>query len=319
MLTMPFEKAIEGFVVAKQAEGRSPRTTDWYRYNLDIFLAWLQAHKRPPLLHQVRADDVRAFLSEQRDEVELNAHHPFKRAAKGNLAPNSILGRYSSLASLFHWAEQEGLLEANPVANVKRPKVPHCVLPVFSQDDTQRLLKACDTMPESSRLRDRAILLFLLDTGVRCREMLDLTQDNLKMEENRALVMGKGAKQRYVFFGKLTRQALWRYLSLGRPEALPGAKGVFLNHDGTPLKERRLRSILDKLGEVAEVPDVHPHKFRHTAAVQFLRNGGNVLALQKMLGHATLEMVRRYVELSQEDLAAAHKSASPADRWGLTG
>jgi site-specific recombinase XerD len=271
------------------------------------------------MLDEIRAEDVREFLAEQRTEIDLNVGHPTKPATRGLLSPNSVLGRYSSISVLFHWADREGLLRVNPVANVKRPRIPHKVLPVFSQDEIRRLLAACEELPENSRLRDRAIVLFLLDTGVRCRELLDLMLADVKLEENRALVMGKGAKQRYVFFGKITRQALWRYVSLGRAEPMPGVEVVLLNQDGTPLQERRMRFMLDRLGEIAEVPDVHPHKFRHTAAVQFLRNGGNVFVLQKMLGHTTLEMVRRYVELSQEDLAAAHKSASPADRWGLSG
>ncbi len=319
MLKISLEKAIEGFAVAKQAEGRSSNTTEWYTYNLRVFQKWLIARERSTVLSEIRADDVREFLASQRQEVELNVGHPTKEASRGLLSPNSILGRFSSISALFHWADQEGLLQANPIANVRRPRVPQKVVPTFTQDETKRLLAACEKLPEDSSLRDRAIVLFLLDTGVRCHELLDLKLADLQLEEHRALVMGKGAKQRYVFFGKLARQALWRYLSLGRAEPMPGVEVVFINQDGTRLKERRLRFMLDRLGEIGQVPDVHPHKFRHTAAVQFLRNGGNVFALQKMLGHTTLEMVRRYVELSQEDLAVAHKSASPADRWGLSG
>ena len=83
------------------------------------------------------------------------------------------------------------------------------------------------------------------------------------------------------------------------------------------MQARRFAFILTNIGRKASVGDVHPHRFRHTAAVQFLRNGGDLFSLQKMLGHTTLEMVRYYVELSQEDVKKVHKTASPADNWGL--
>jgi integrase/recombinase XerD len=81
--------------------------------------------------------------------------------------------------------------------------------------------------------------------------------------------------------------------------------------------EGRLAFLLKRLGSRGNVDDVHPHRFRRTAAIQFLRNGGNLFALQKMLGHETLDMVRRYVELADSDLEEAHKTASPVDNWNL--
>jgi integrase/recombinase XerD len=83
------------------------------------------------------------------------------------------------------------------------------------------------------------------------------------------------------------------------------------------MKYRRLARTLEALGRRADVDDVHPHRFRHTAAVEFLRNDGNVFALQMMLGHSTLEMVKHYVELLQQDVQRVHKTASPADNWKL--
>ena len=92
---------------------------------------------------------------------------------------------------------------------------------------------------------------------------------------------------------------------------------VFFNYDGMPMKPRMVAEFIHKVARKAGVTNAHPHRLRHTAAVQFLRNGGNVFALQKMLGHSTLDMVRYYVELSQEDVKKVHKTASPADNWGL--
>ena len=96
-----------------------------------------------------------------------------------------------------------------------------------------------------------------------------------------------------------------------------GNDNLFLTYEGKPLKNRRVAHILSNLGERAEVASVHAHRFRRTAAVQFIRNGGNIFALQKLLGHESLEMVRRYVELASKDVEDAFRNSSPVDRWNL--
>jgi site-specific recombinase XerD len=172
-------------------------------------------------------------------------------------------------------------------------------------------------LPDASCLRATAILLVLLDTGIRLGELLNMRLPDLDLEQSRAKIFGKGAKERYVFLGKSTRRALWRYVSLARAEPILGADNVFLSEDGRPITNRYLAHILEKVSKAAGVQKVHPHRFRRTAAIQFLRNGGNIFALQKLLGHETLDMVRHYVNLASDDVAAAHQQASPVDGWRL--
>jgi len=176
---------------------------------------------------------------------------------------------------------------------------------------------ARNQLPEATAIREKALLLFLLDTGARISEALNLKMTNLHLEEGRALVTGKGAKERYVFIGKATKRALWRYISLSRPEPAPNVDRVFLTFQGRPLPYRRATFELQRLAKKSGIENVHPHRFRRTAAIQFLRNNGSLFALQKMLGHETLDMVRRYVELASDDVEQAHKTASPVDNWNL--
>ncbi len=165
--------------------------------------------------------------------------------------------------------------------------------------------------------RDKAILLFLLDTGCRVSEVSDCKRGDVDFATGRVKVCGKGVKERFVYLGQVARKVVWRYVNGHRPEPLPNQDYLFLSHDGHKMKRSGLASLLKRLGRLAGVENVHPHRFRHTAAVEFLRNGGDIFTLQRMLGHSSLEMVRQYLALVDEDLATAHRRASPADNWGL--
>ena len=118
----------------------------------------------------------------------------------------------------------------------------------------------------------------------------------------------KKSRERYIPLGKRTRNALWLYLSGEYPEPAHRLFGL------TPAS---VRQLLYRIGSAAQVTDCHPHRFRHTFAIEYLRNGGDVFTLQRILGHSTLEMVNYYLKLVQTDLEEAHKRASPADRWEL--
>ena len=127
---------------------------------------------------------------------------------------------------------------------------------------------------------------------------------------------GKGWKERKVPMGGALRKALWQYSS-HRPESLGGSKAFFLTEQGWPLTSDRVRKILNHYAKMAKVENVHPHRFRHTFALHFLRNGGDPLTLRMLMGHTTLEMVNRYVKLAAVDLQSVHAKASPADHLRL--
>ncbi len=312
------EQAIKGFRLYNEAAGRSKKTYLWYDKNLNFFQNWLEKQiKHKPYLSEITTESLRSYLTLLRSEAEQSELHPELLPKKRIRSLRTVRGYYASLSAFFNWAVREDLIAQSPMKNIARPKVPRYIPDPFSEQEIRALLTACKSMTDRSSLRMMAMLLFLLDSGTRVGEMLKLKLADLNLEQGRAKVMGKGAKERYVYFGKATKRILWRYISLARPEPMPNVENLFLTFDGRPIAQRQFSHMLSKLGEAAGVNKVHPHRFRRTAAVQFLRNGGNIFALQKLLGHESLEMVRRYVELASNDVAEAHQKASPVDGWRL--
>ena len=203
----------------------------------------------------------------------------------------------------------------------------------YNKDDVASLLKACDvsrswktrestTNTRPSANRDRAIILTLLDTGMRASELCGIHYADINFSNNSIEVSGKGprgGKKRTVYFGKRVAQSLWKYLQPRletlRPddEVFTMVKGVYENH----MTRDRLLKLLKRIGDRASVADVHPHRFRHTFAINYLRNGGDLFTLQALLGHEDLTMVKRYARIAQNDCEDTHRKASPVDNWKL--
>ena len=164
-------------------------------------------------------------------------------------------------------------------------------------------------------LRDQAIIKLLVDTGVRASELCALRIRDLDMTNLRVKVMGKGSKERLLAINARTAQAIWRYLAT-REDRRP-VDPLFATRSGQLLDRHNLRHMLKRSGERAGVSGVTVHRFRHTFAIQFLRNGGNMEALKEMLGHSTFEMVERYLHIVQADIDNVHRTASPGGNWLL--
>jgi integrase/recombinase XerD len=311
-------QAIKGFQLYNEAAGRARKTCQWYDKMLNFFHTWLEEQLgHEPLINEVTRDFLRTYMALLRKEVEESAQQPDLLPKKRIRSIRTVRGYYTTLSAFFNWAVREELIENSPMKNVARPKVPRFIPDPYSEDEVRALLTACKTMTDRSSIRMLAMILLLLDSGMRVGEMLSLSLDNLNLELGQAKVMGKGSKERFIYFGKSSKRALWRYISLARPEPYPNVSNLFITFDGRPLPHRQFAHMLRKLGEIAGVKKVYAHRFRRTAAVQFLRNGGNIFSLQKLLGHESLDMVRWYVELAADDVAEAHKKASPVDRWRL--
>ncbi|NQT72043.1 MAG: tyrosine-type recombinase/integrase, partial [Chloroflexi bacterium] len=187
--------------------------------------------------------------------------------------------------------------------------------PTFSTGQIQQLLAVIDT-PSAQGYRDYVIILTFLDTGLRVSELIGLQLPNVSLDEAQLKVLGKGNKERLIPVGRKVCQYLVRYISRYRPSPTRLKEDrLFLSWDGFPLTKDRMGSILRGYGQKAHIEGVRcsPHTLRHTAAVSYLRQGGDPFTLQRLLGHSTLDMTRRYCELADLDLQRVHQMASPVD------
>ena len=303
-----FPQAIDGYFLFARARHLSEYTIRDYRNTFKKFRSFIGDEI---FLDEIGSSDIQSFLAMQ-DEVK----------------KKTVLNYHTGLSALWTWAVAEKLVSEHIVQAVPRPKPEKKEILPFTEVEVKALFstlgrsrtyerpgkkKTSHTLPEKAR--NRVILLLLLDTGLRATELAELKLHQIDRRNQRVQVMGKGAKERSVPFSARTAQALWHYMT-SRKEFTQGDY-LFISKTKRHLNRHSLRKMLESLGERAGVSHVHPHRFRHTFAIQYLRNGGDPYTLQMMLGHSTLEMVKTYLRLAQVDLDIAHRRASPVDNWGL--
>lgn len=310
MATIDFPTALEGYWLARRRDF-SPHTIDDYSRTFKRFAA----HVGSQPLDAITAADIHWFFN--------------KVKARYKLGDKTMANIWTALSSFFTWAEQELKIPHPMRGAVKLPDYRRPPIEPYSKAEVLAMLAATQQTAtwrtKTGRLisskrptaaRDYAIVVVLLDTGIRAAELCDLQVKDYESNTGRLTVRhGKGNKRRTVYVGQSGRKHLWRYL-VSR-EGVKSSEPLFTTRTGAALQRDQLLNMITAAAQRGGVSHANVHKFRHTFAINFLRNGGNVLELQRLLGHEKMETLRIYVELAQSDLAAAQAQASPADNWGL--
>jgi len=308
MNKITFSQAIEGYALYFHARHLSQNTFNDYFNTFNKFQDFLGDD---PPIDRITSKDIEAFL-----------------AAQDHLANKTLLNYHTGLSALWTWCVKEEMVGDHIVQKVDRPKPEQPEVQPYSEQDVRTLLKALKKskiylrpgMKESTNTlqtanRNRAIILLLLDTGVRSSELCQLLIHHTDMKNREIIVMGKGNKERILPFCARTGQAIWRYLASRRDDSVDDF--LFVTEAQNPFDRHYLRRMLSRIGKRAGVKRVGVHRFRHTFAINYLRNGGDPFSLQRLLGHSTMEMVKRYLNIVQADLTKNHKLASPVDNWRL--
>ena len=297
----------QGWILDGQYRQLSPLTAEARRNVLDHFFWWLARDQALTC----GAQEIKGFLN----YATIGHREPGGRygVAKLNkpLRPRTVKDIYGILRSFFRYLVAEGYIQESPVEAVRPPIHRPDQIQPFSEDQIKSLLQAAKQTRNPKR--DEALLLFMLDTGVRASELCGLKFSDVDIVSRKAIVLGKGNKHRAVYFGRETGRALWQYV---RDEGIEGNTALFLSVDRQPFTRSGLLQLVERLGSVCKIEATRcsPHTLRHTFAVMFLRGGGSVFTLKEMLGHTDLAMTSRYVSLAQADVQNQHRQFSPVER-----
>lgn len=305
---------IDLLLATKAIEGKSPRTIEWYDGMLGRFAAFLGENAT---IADLTLGNARAYIAHLQSRTTLFEHHPHRTPQDGELAASTIHAYVRCIKVLGAWLQEEGLLSTNPFAKLKRPKLPQPVIEILTDEEIDALLKGINT---STLLGSRQyIMVLLLDTGIRASELCTLTLANTFVNQGYIKVTGKGDKERHVPIGNSLSKALIRYINTWRPQ--PGDSSVdelVLSPDGFPMTYDGLAQAIKRLGKHVGIPRLHAHLFRHTFAVRYLMNGGDVMTLRLILGHTTLEVTQVYMHLAESHVQLQHSRFSPVDRLGVS-
>lgn len=314
---MLLSKAIEGFIFYAEGGEYSPA----YVPRLKEHMRYICKYFNDPELESIKAEDWARFWHHLHTEYQPKRFN----GDTSPLKPGSIDNYWKTIRGFYNWATKILSIERTDLY-LKRPKFEYPEIQPFTKDEVARMLEACyytKVVKQSGKTykikrqqaeRDRAIIMILLDTGMRRGEFVRLKMGDVNLESGeiyirpyRSSVKSKG---RTVFIGARTKQIIWKYIA--QQQTKPGQSDSLMNITGATV-----RLQIGRIGKNANVTHAYPHRFRHTFAVNFLLNGGDVFTLKRLLGHKTLEMTMRYVNFVKTDVQNIHRVASPVDNWKL--
>ena len=296
-------KLIAHFAQCNKAEGKAAQTVFWYTQMLEEFTKFLSNNSKAVTLELLNPASVREFIVTQQDK---------------GLSPHTVACRIRALRAFSSWLLREGYTAENVLAVIKPPKTPSRMIDVLTPAEIDKLVSSQNPLTALGS-RNIALLITLLDTGLRISEICNLRFEDAHIDQGYFKVLGKGNKERVVPVGMLAQKVLYRYTFHFRPEpAFPEDNCLFLTLAGERLTTNAARLLLKRWGKNAGVPRLHAHLCRHTYATSFLNQRcGDVFRLQQILGHTTLEMVRHYVHFASSQDMIQGRVLSPMDRLGI--
>lgn len=274
------EELLNRFLSAKEIEGCSKKTINYYRKTIEKML--IKTNKR---IEDIKTEDLRKYLTEYKKN--------------NNLSKTTVDNVRRILSSFFSWLEDEDYIIKNPVKRIHRIKKGRVVKDVLSDENIERLCDNCDN------IRDLAILELLISTGIRVGELVKLNIEDINFNERECVVFGKGESERIVYFDARCKIHLQEYLNT-RTDNNPALFVQFrkpYNRLGINGVEVRLK----KIGEKSKIGNVHPHKFRRTLATKAIDKGMPIEQVQRLLGHIQIDTTMQYAMVNQSNVKIAHR------------
>ena len=286
-----FSTALDLFFLDCEARRLTDATLSFYRGKLSLFIRWCEAEGLETI-QDLTAHHIRRYLVHlHRRQLSSQYQHDLARAIR----------------AFLNYCVRDELLEKSPFAKVQMPRLEKKILEAFSPDEVRLILKSCRTE------RDRALCLFLLDTGVRASELIALNVEDVDLKTGMVTVrLGKGQKGRTTYAGARTRKQLTRYFA--ERGTLKGREPAFATEwAGKRMTLSGLIQLMGRLQERSGVTTCTCHTFRRTFALSCLRNGMNIYVLARLMGHADITVLRQYLPLVEDDLQDAHARFGTVD------
>lgn len=271
---------IDKFITAKKVEGRSEKTLKYYRTTIDIMVKNVGKN-----VQRISTEDLRLYLAKYQED-----------SGPSKVTIDNVR---RILSSFFSWLEDEDYIIKSPVRRIHKVKTAKVVKETYIDEDLEKMRDECEG------IRDQAMIDMLASTGVRVGELVLLNRDDVDFVERECVVLGKGDKERVVYFDARTKLHLQEYLE-SRSDNNP-ALFVTLRAPHKRLQIGGVESRLRSLGRRLEINKVHPHKFRRTLATTAIDKGMPIEQLQKMLGHERIDTTLQYAMVKQNNVKNSHK------------
>lgn len=277
-----YEKSdlLEVFIAAKRIEGCSEKTLNYYRNTIDAMVSYLAKD-----VVQITTDDIRKYLMDYQSEKGLS------KVTVDNIR--------RILSSFFTWLEDEDYILKSPVRRIHKIKTTANIKETYSDESLEIMRDNC------SNIRDLAMIDLLSSTGMRVGEMVLLNRQDLNFVDRECVVLGKGDKERVVYFDARTKLHLQQYLE-NRTDDNP-ALFVSLKVPHNRLEIGGVEVRLRELGKRLNIFKVHPHKFRRTLATKAIDKGMPIEQLQQLLGHKRIDTTLQYAMVKQSNVKIAHR------------
>ena len=292
---MTLQQTIDEYLIEQQIRGNSDKTIIYYKRCLRMFQEFLKKQ-------QIES-------TEEITQGHCKGYY-FELKQQGNRTSTTIQTYIRAIRAFLSWCYTEGYIAENIPARFKLPKAQRKTIDVLTEGEIKRLMACFDTRDRIG-LRNYCICALMLDSGLRLNEVVTLESGNVHIAEGYIIVNGKGDKQRIVPLGLQSKKSLIRYCASTpkRAEKTP----LFEKDTLTPLKQSTVKQLFRKLKIKADIPRLRPHLLRHSFATRYLENGGDIYSLQMILGHTSLEMVKRYVHLTSAKTVVNFARFSPLD------
>ena len=271
---------IDSFISSKQVEGCSERTIKYYKEIIEKFV-----NSFDKSIKQISTNEIRNYLSNYKDN--------------GSCGSTTIDNIRRVLSSFFSWLEDEDYIIKSPVRRIHKIKTAVVVKEVLTDENLERLRDECEN------IRDLSLIELLISTGMRVGELVNLNINSLNFEDRSCIVLGKGNKEREVYFDAKTKLHLKEYIS--KRNDLNDALFVSMREPHQRLSISGIELIIRTLGINSNINKVHPHKFRRTLATMAIDKGMPVEQVQKLLGHVKIETTMNYALVNQSNVKISHR------------